>query len=82
MKAKVEEQRMLQIDAMIAEGLLVSEESHADWLRWSGGSPAGSSSSRPRKDKRRRKKKKKKRRRMTSLWSCSSGSCSPCRSGT
>ena len=25
---------------MIAEGLLVSEESHAAWLRWSGGSPA------------------------------------------
>ena len=33
-KAKVEEQRMLQIDAMIAEGHLVSEKSHAAWLRW------------------------------------------------
>ena len=35
-EAQVKEQKMLQIDDVIAEGLLVSEESQPVWLRWSG----------------------------------------------
>ena len=45
------------MDATIAESLLVSEEGHADWLRWSSGSPAASSSARSGKYKRRKRNK-------------------------
>ena len=80
---KAEEQRMPNMDATIAESLLVSEEGHADWPRWSGGSPAACSSARSGKYKRRKRKKTKRRTRSrrsrvpqpgatTSLCSCSS----------